>query len=202
MAETAICSITGCGKKPHNGGAMCSMHQARVRTHGSPHLGAFKPKGNCTLDGCERTHFGKGYCVKHYKRWAKYGDPLAGSTEHGAAWRFIEAAATSQTDACIIYPFYRNQEGYGWMRVKGGTGNIGAHVQVAILANGSKPSPKHEACHTCGKGHEGCVNPSHIYWGTRSDNVKDAYRHGTAFAGKHIKRRPSPAALPPAPDHM
>lgn len=137
----------------------------------------------CTVDGCAASHFGRGYCVKHYKRWYKHGDPLAGSTEWGAAKRFIENAATETTDECIIYPFYRNSEGYGWMRY--GDGNKGSHVVVAMLAHGPKPTPKHEACHTCGNGHNGCVNPRHIYWGLRSDNVRDAYRHGTAFGGKH-----------------
>lgn len=137
----------------------------------------------CTVDGCAASHFGRGYCVKHYKRWYKHGDPLAGSTEWGAAKRFIENAATAATDECITYPFYRNAEGYGWMRY--GDGNKGSHVVVAMLAHGPKPTPKHEACHTCGNGHNGCVNPRHIYWGLRSDNVRDAYRHGTAFGGKH-----------------
>jgi hypothetical protein len=25
----------------------------------------------------------------------------------------------------------------------------------------------------------GCANPKHLYWGTRSDNVQDAIKHGT-----------------------
>lgn len=140
----------------------------------------------CTVPNCAATHFGRGYCVKHYKRWSKYGDPLGGGTEWGAAQRFIEDAAKTNSDDCIVYPFYRNPDGYGWMRY--GRSQKGSHVVVAILANGEKPSPKHEACHTCGNGHNGCVNPRHIYWGLRSDNVRDAYRHGTAFGLKHSPR--------------
>lgn len=30
----------------------------------------------CKVEGCENKHTGLGYCVKHYKKFKKYGDPL------------------------------------------------------------------------------------------------------------------------------
>lgn len=30
----------------------------------------------CSIEGCEEKHYGKGYCVKHWKRFKKYGDAL------------------------------------------------------------------------------------------------------------------------------
>jgi hypothetical protein len=175
MATIPLCKIDGCCK-PVKYSGMCSMHAERTRKHGSPALGVFKPKGTCTIPDCGRTHYAQGYCLKHYKRWAKYGDPLGGSTEWGAAQRFIAEAVASDTDECLVFPFYRNADGYGWMNTP--TGHLGAHVYAAILAHGEKPSPLYEACHNCGNGSIGCVNPRHIYWGTRSDNLKDAYAHG------------------------
>lgn len=192
MAIQSICCIEGCDKPTHRGGKMCSMHSERKRKHGDPALGSFKARGTCTVDGCASQHFGRGYCVKHYKRWAKHGDPLGGSTDWGAAKTFIQNAAQTASDECIIYPYYRNADGYGWMRY--GNKNLGSHVVVATIAHGPKPSPKHEACHTCGNGHLGCVNPRHIYWGTRSDNIRDAYKHGVAFSGKRATGEKSGAA--------
>ena len=32
---------------------------------------------SCVVDGCVRNHIARGYCTKHYQRWAKFGDPLA-----------------------------------------------------------------------------------------------------------------------------
>ena len=180
MATSSICSVDDCGKPTHKRGKMCSMHMERVRKHGNPNAGAFQPKGKCTIDGCDRVHSGRGYCLKHYKRFVKYGDPFGGSTDWGAAQDFIRAAVLAGTDDCIIFPYYRNADGYGWMRFDGR--NLGSHVVAAILAHGPKPTPKHEACHTCGKGHEGCVNPKHIYWGTRADNTRDSYAHGARDA--------------------
>lgn len=29
----------------------------------------------CTIEGCNGPCVGRGYCIKHYKRWYKYGDP-------------------------------------------------------------------------------------------------------------------------------
>lgn len=35
----------------------------------------------CSIEGCERTHFGRGWCSMHYKRWWKHGDPLGGKPQ-------------------------------------------------------------------------------------------------------------------------
>jgi len=33
-----------------------------------------QPKRTCSVQGCERKHYGHGLCSKHWKRWYKYGD--------------------------------------------------------------------------------------------------------------------------------
>ena len=30
----------------------------------------------CRVEGCERPHWGRGYCRRHYGRWSVHGDPL------------------------------------------------------------------------------------------------------------------------------
>lgn len=37
----------------------------------------------CSVNGCESPCEGHGYCIKHYKRWRKYGDPLYTSVVRG-----------------------------------------------------------------------------------------------------------------------
>lgn len=30
----------------------------------------------CKVEGCDERHYGHGYCVLHYGRWRRQGDPL------------------------------------------------------------------------------------------------------------------------------
>ncbi len=145
-------------------------------------------RGTCSVEGCsDPVHYLRyGYCHAHYRRWSKYGDPTAGGIRYGDAQRFAREVAVAETDECIPWPFGGTKDGYGRINVDGTT--IGAHVHVTTLAHGPKPTPKHECCHSCGNGHLGCVNPRHLYWGTRSDNVQDALRHGT-FGGGYVAPR-------------
>jgi hypothetical protein len=41
--------------------------------------------------------------------------------------------------------------------------------------NGPPPTDKHQAAHSCGRRHEGCVNPHHLSWKTNSENHKERY---------------------------
>jgi hypothetical protein len=47
------------------------------------------------------------------------------------------------------------------------------------LVHGDPPTPAHQAAHSCGSGHLGCVNPKHLSWKTQSENQLDCREHGT-----------------------
>lgn len=76
-------------------------------------------------------------------------------------------------DECWEWNSWRTN-GYGGFSLKR------AHVRATHfalwLAGKAKPSPDHEACHTCDN--RGCVNPTHLWWGTRLDNMTDMHRKG------------------------
>lgn len=92
-------------------------------------------------------------------------------------------------DDCLTWPFSRcaphgrGQLGYNGKR------SIAAHRLMCELAHGTKPTPKHQASHSCGNGHLGCVNPRHLSWATNSQNQLDRRRHGTAKAGNPNGRK-------------
>lgn len=96
----------------------------------------------------------------------------------GETFKWLLAHASYDSDECLIWPYsIDNYGGYGHLGYNGKM--YLAHRLMCILAHGEPPTPKHQASHSCGKGHEGCVNPKHISWKTTSDNLKDRRKHGT-----------------------
>lgn len=91
---------------------------------------------------------------------------------------------------CLFWPFGRDDKGYGQVtafdRVRK------AHRVMCELAHGIPPTPKHQASHTCGKGHLGCVNPKHLEWKTNSENQLDRRKHGTHLGSIGSRTRLTP----------
>lgn len=82
--------------------------------------------------------------------------------------------------ACIIYP--RSVVAGKYTKVKYIGKSFLAHRLSLQLNLGSPPSNKHYACHKCNN--PPCINPTHLYWGTPSDNTSDAIAAGTTQRGE------------------
>lgn len=95
---------------------------------------------------------------------------------------FVAALVKSyHTDECIPWPFKLDNKGYGYILVGGKI--IGAHRYVLQEFTGEKGDGE-DACHKpfqCSS--KACVNPRHLYWGTRADNVRDSVVEGTHTRG-------------------
>lgn len=91
-------------------------------------------------------------------------------------------------DYCLIWPFFRNPNGYGQLTYLGKTG--WAHRMMCELAHAEPPTPEHEAAHSCGNGHMGCASPKHLSWKTRAGNGLDCREHGT-----HVRSRSGSSRL-------
>jgi DNA-binding transcriptional regulator YiaG len=81
---------------------------------------------------------------------------------------------------CLIWPFTRKVDGRGLFGFEGK--HHQAHRFMCELVNGPPPTPAHDAAHSCGRGHDGCVHPKHLSWKTKTENQKDRRRHGTKSA--------------------
>lgn len=75
---------------------------------------------------------------------------------------------------CLIWPLTRAQNGYPTC---GSNNAIRPHRIMCEHRNGPAPSPEHQAAHSCGKGHLGCVNPWHLNWKTAGENQFERYQH-------------------------
>lgn len=95
----------------------------------------------------------------------------------GAAIQFLKALAADSPANCVIWPFFKDRNGYGRLGYQGK--GYWAHRLVCELAHGQAPSADHEAAHSCGHGKDGCVNPRHLAWATRTRNQLDRRIHGT-----------------------
>lgn len=136
----------------------------------------------CSMDGCSNPKLARGYCGKHYYRWRVHGDAsFASWTEYGKPLEWLENHKGHTGQECLTWPF-ATQKGYGVIRKDGK--NVAVHRLMCEAVNGPPPSQSHDAAHSCGNGHLGCVNPLHLIWKTRSENFADKVIHNTDNRGE------------------
>lgn len=152
----------------------------------------------CSVDGCTKPAHRRGWCGGHYERWKRYGEPTAGRTLNGEQWQYL---LDHMHDDCPKWP-YRRSIVISTFNGQGGRGRVydprvgkqrSVHVIVCELVHGPAPTPKHQAAHSCGLGHEGCFGASCLSWKTASENQMDRVLHGTSNRGqRHGSNKLSP----------
>lgn len=137
----------------------------------------------CSIPDCGKPVHGHGFCMAHYGRWRRYGDPQAGRTPNGEPLYFIEQVALNYLeDDCLAWPYGRFADGRAQMNVGGRPRRVSR--VVCERAYGAPPDPSYHAAHSCGNGHLGCVNPRHLRWATRSENMAEMVAHGNSNRGQ------------------
>lgn len=142
----------------------------------------------CSIEGCRRKHAARGWCSNHYARWKEHGDPLKGRVSPGSLPGWLQENVNFGGNECLIWPFARNADGYGVLSFNGR--RTIASRAMCELVHGEPEDTSMQAAHSCGNGHLGCVNPSHLRWATPIQNVADMKVHGTKLTGeKHGRSR-------------
>lgn len=138
----------------------------------------------CSITDCGKKHDACGYCKVHYMRMRRHGDPLfSQGTEPGKVKEFYETTVLKyEGDECLIWPYSRHPNGYGTVSKDGKT--TGVSRLVCKETCGDPPTPDHEAAHSCGNGHLGCVTKRHLSWKTPKGNCADKLIHGTLLRGE------------------
>jgi hypothetical protein len=141
----------------------------------------------CAIEGCCKPVKARGWCSAHYAMWKKYGDPLARkAVPYGLPLSWLKAHVCHKDEACLIWPFGGNGNGYGQVRFEGVSRY--PHRIMCQMAHGEAPSRAHQAAHSCGN--RECVNPKHLRWLDQSGNEIDKAAHGRDLRGeKHFNAK-------------
>lgn len=99
----------------------------------------------------------------------------------GAGIQFLRANVAYDGITCLLWPLSCDDKGYAVVRFDGK--NRKAARVMCEMVKGPPPTPQHEAAHSCGRGHHGCIDPRHLSWKTRAENQRDRRQHGTAGRG-------------------
>lgn len=95
---------------------------------------------------------------------------------------FIDIAAAYTGSECLLWPFQRNQMGYGIVDFRTqGEGRTRSHRVICERAHGVPPVDRPFAAHSCGN--PSCVAPGHLRWASQKENLADRIEHGTMTRG-------------------
>ncbi|TFC59422.1 MULTISPECIES: HNH endonuclease [unclassified Cryobacterium] len=139
-------------------------------------------QGECLIEECALPVKTRGWCIKHYTRWLRTGDPLrTTAVPHRAPLdeklRFTgwtEIIRRPDLGPCWEWNGRRTGLGYGRTsghRASGGPGTVFAHRNAYEAWVGPIPAGL-VVRHRCDN--PPCINPTHLLVGTSADNTADS----------------------------
>lgn len=139
----------------------------------------------CSVEGCGRTPRVRGMCDPHYLKAYRRGEFSTGRPRKDRQGEDFLALAieigktrAARATECLIWPFRRQSRGYAIIHGQGEAELVSRRVCEAV--RGPAPDGSPLALHNCDNGAGGCIEPTHLEWGSyRKNNVEDRIRAGT-----------------------
>lgn len=131
-------------------------------------------KRTCSIPDCAKPHYGRGWCRFHYQRAYLSGNleaqprTLAKPTDsldtrlRNIGWTVTESGCWEWNGA---------KDGYGYGQLAVNRGRPWKAYRIAYEAWVKIPEANMDICHTCDN--PPCMNPAHLFEGTRQVNVDD-----------------------------
>ncbi len=167
-----------------DGRAKMSVGAPLVTTaHMTPEVVPMPPQSICSIPDCNGRRRARGWCVKHWTRWQRHGDPLVTlrpdlltGTEADRFWPKVDRA---DEDGCWLWTAALDQDGYGlfW----DGRKTVRAHRWAYEQLHGPIPEGR-ELDHLCRT--HACVRSSHLEPVTQRENIL----RGVGFAAANARK--------------
>jgi hypothetical protein len=132
----------------------------------------------CCIVGCDHPYVARGFCDKHYRFWLGNRTDRAYTrlylADKNGIKEFLKKNVTVDDNGCWIWQRLRNSSGYGFKRIE--NKSYLAHRLSAYVFNNFDLQSSLFICHTCDN--PSCINPSHLFVGSQSENMLDMHRKG------------------------
>lgn len=104
---------------------------------------------------------------------AKYREIVLTESDIARFWLYVDKTGSGPKGECWRWTAALNDSGYGMINIAKKA--VRAHRISAVIA-GKMTDHSLQVCHECDNPE--CVNPSHLFMGTRLDNMKDMVQKG------------------------
>lgn len=131
----------------------------------------------CEVEGCTRAGVHSGICNPHYQRKRRNGDmskPLR-NLDVSEKMAFIQATAHTEHEECVDWPWSIGGNGIP-LTWDGSRKRTVAHLVLEAAGRVRPQPPLDNALHSCDR--PICVSIRHLRWGTKAENLQEAYDRG------------------------